>query len=917
MLVLLLNSVLILAAVMPADGFYPFSVDQDALSGAPDFSFLNHPLGPADRLFVKNGHFYRVGPDLLPNTSDDAQVRLFGANLVWEANFPIQSDARRIATRLRRLGINLVRLQGLDAKLDDTPSEATGLLTIGPYPTLNPVSVQRLRNFLNTLKAEGVYADLVLHDSYEFRPAVDPVPSLGSIEFPPASNPLHIFYPRMIELQADYARQVIDALQLKGDPALGLVEINNESSLVDAYIDSNLEPSLVGDYRKEFQRQWNVFLGAKYSSTASLENAWGNTQPDGPELLNGQWSPLELHQGAQASFLTAPNASEIQVKVNSAAAADSVILKQIGFSVGVGGAYLALVEIRADLLSDTTRDIYWKIKQNNSPYSIVDSRTVTISNQWREYALKVNPGFALNGNGRFGLSVGNAVGVPIHVRNASLRQAGMHGLSSGESLKAVNISLVSEFEISADARTNDYFSFLVDRDRYYLDQIQSAVQEQADLLVPITGTQMSQGGLPNLDSHDNLSYQDNHFYEDHYFFPNRHWDDEDWGIRDSSTVGGGLVQVLNTAAAREGNRPYTVSEFNQPWPNTHAAEIDPVLAAFGAFQDWDALMHFDYFHNRDWDIGVPNRFSINGDWTKFPLLGQSAWLFRSGAISSGDQMIAIPLSKGVRLQAGRDKSNGGTISTFLNSTLGYERNTALKYHVSLDKDNSGPLTETAKQKLSFPIVSETGETSYDGDQKLFLVHAPQAAGIFGFSGQNAVTAGVLDLELGPSARGFVSLLLTSLDGLPLSRSGHLLLSNPGYTLPTEPGSSPVRPLPLVNYGSSSNWWTLKSTTSKPSGSYDQGTPPVWMERVESILTFRTAATQLSVYPLDGKGSRLEKLKEADAKRIEGGFRIHLQADGQRWSPWYELVTEGASIAIFEQRMQERTRLPQRSPRDSR
>ena len=42
--------------------FYPFAVDQDALGGAPDFSFLNHPLTAADAVFVRDGHFFRVGP---------------------------------------------------------------------------------------------------------------------------------------------------------------------------------------------------------------------------------------------------------------------------------------------------------------------------------------------------------------------------------------------------------------------------------------------------------------------------------------------------------------------------------------------------------------------------------------------------------------------------------------------------------------------------------------------------------------------------------------------------------------------------------------------------------------------------------------------------------------------------------------
>jgi len=32
---------------------YPFAVDQDRLSGAPDFSFLNQPITAADRVVVR------------------------------------------------------------------------------------------------------------------------------------------------------------------------------------------------------------------------------------------------------------------------------------------------------------------------------------------------------------------------------------------------------------------------------------------------------------------------------------------------------------------------------------------------------------------------------------------------------------------------------------------------------------------------------------------------------------------------------------------------------------------------------------------------------------------------------------------------------------------------------------------------
>src|SRR5262249_21208443 len=187
----------------------------------------------------------------------------------------------------------------------------------------------------------------------------------------------------------------------------------------------------------------------------------------------------------------------------------------------------------------------------------------------------------------------------------------------------------------------------------------------------VGGTQMGYGGLLNYDSHDTLDYQDHHYYIDHYNFPHTQWDGRDWRIRDASSVGSGLSTILNVAAARQADRPYTVSEYNQPWPNTHATEADATLAVVGAFQDWDAIIHFAYSHGRNWDAGVPNGFNINGDWTKWPNVGQSAWLFRSGVIGAGVDPREIPISLDQRLRAGREKRNGN-IAAFLSSAFGYD-----------------------------------------------------------------------------------------------------------------------------------------------------------------------------------------------------------------------------------------------------
>ena len=80
-----------------------------------------------------------------------------------------------------------------------------------------------------------------------------------------------------------------------------------------------------------------------------------------------------------------------------------------------------------------------------------------------------------------------------------------------------------------------------------------------------------------------------------------------------------------------------------------------------------------------------------------------------------------------------------------------------------------------------------------------------------------------------------------------------------------------------------------SYPAKPSGNLNGGIRPVWMERVEAFVTIRTSSTSITVYPLDGAGQRLDALDENRVQKVEGGFRIHVQANGDNWSPWYEIV----------------------------
>ena len=149
-------------------------------------------------------------------------------------------------------------------------------------------------------------------------------------------------------------------------------------------------------------------------------------------------------------------------------------------------------------------------------------------------------------------------------------------------------------------------------------------------------------------------------------------------------------------------------------------------------------------------------------------------------------------------------------------------------------------------------------------------------------------AGALEVE----TAGRVAILATPLDGRTIGESRRLLISLPGYTLRTQPGADPARPQRLVNYPNTKDWWTLEpepAFAQKPSGNINTGPQPVWMARVETTVVLRTAAAEVTVYPLDGSGARMKPLGAADVTPVEGGFRLRLQAEGQALSPWYEVV----------------------------
>ena len=264
--------------------FFRFAVDEDALAGAPDRSAMNRPLDAAARIAAHGGHLVAVGADGRPGTADDQRVRLFGVNLSFAANFPSDRDATRLAKRLRKLGFNAVRLHHMDTFPDTRANPPRSVLLPGPFPTFNPDALMRLRHLIGVLAAEGLYVDLNLRVGYRFRPGIDQVPPMdGGAASAPYTSPLYMYTPRMVELQERYARGLVRALGLRANPALALVEVSNESSLLAAWRRREWSAAVPRAYEPELRGQWARWAVARYGSAAAACKAWGGCpQADGP-----------------------------------------------------------------------------------------------------------------------------------------------------------------------------------------------------------------------------------------------------------------------------------------------------------------------------------------------------------------------------------------------------------------------------------------------------------------------------------------------------------------------------------------------------------------------------------------------------------------------------------------------------------
>ena len=295
-------------------------------------------------------------------------------------------------------------------------------------------------------------------------------------------------------------------------------------------------------------------------------------------------------------------------------------------------------------------------------------------------------------------------------------------------------------------------------------------------------------------------------------------------------------------------KPFTVSEVNEPFPSDYQAEMIPLLASYGAFQDWDGIFIYAFEPKLagQWKPEMGDHFDISEDPVKIAQMPVGAMLFLRHDVAAARQTIERTYST-----AQVDESMRLPPSSEPYWTPGFPLALPLEHGSRVRCFDCAPTAKFTDAPAN-PIVSDTHQLSWLLSSKtgdgVVTVDTDRSTALVGFVKENSASTSHLSADIQDS---FSAITLSALDDQPLSRSGSMLLTATGRTENTG----------MV-------WDARRANVT------DWGTAPTRIEVIKGWLLLKNieGALAMVVTPLDGAGQPLPVLQ---GRLLEAGWEIEI------------------------------------------
>lgn len=409
--------------------------------------------------------------------------------------------------------------------------------------------------------------------------------------------------------------------------------------------------------------------------------------------------------------------------------------------------------------------------------------------------------------------------------------------------------------------------FIAEAEKRYLLEMKKLIKGELGCSSPLAGTQLTYTSC-----HVNgvLDYFDAHEYWCHPWPINAKWE-----ILDSPQVNHPTDNCIARLSSRRARGyPYTVSEYNNPYPNRTGAEGPLLIHAYGAFQNWDGIFLYSYNNRVDSEPDhVEYFFSFAARTDCLAHLPACAAMYQRGDVRPASRMLSVGCRYDDYLaRFERDNIIFDDASQATSGRVPYGMGLLTGVEIVLE----GGKNEIAPVEFGKRFVSDTGELEWNVERPkagFFVVRTENTKAFTGFVDNRSFDLGDgVKLRIGKTLRDWATVTIVSKDATGMGAGGpaRLLLALTGQAhntnaIFTEHEKNKNDELCISSRGEA---W---------------GRGPFLVEGIPAEIDLPASAANTSCWALDERGERRARVPVTP---IAGGVRLTV---GPEWrSVWYEV-----------------------------
>ena len=415
----------------------------------------------------------------------------------------------------------------------------------------------------------------------------------------------------------------------------------------------------------------------------------------------------------------------------------------------------------------------------------------------------------------------------------------------------------------------DFYQFLTDVEHDYWTGMRDYLKRELGLETPVAGTQLNYS-TPHLMAE--MDYIDHHGYWCHPIVT-----PPDWKIENSAMVNSNAFRITWLAERRVLGKPFTVSEYNHPYPNFYGAEGQPMLRAYGALHGWDGVFEYSY-NNRQNAEPDHNEFfySMAARTDVLAHFPACAAMYLRGDVKESVAPCVANLPYGAyfdRLVDKRSRVQGVHAATDGN----VPQELALEHKTAVDLSGKSNASDChipeGNQKV---FRSDTGEIVLDGTlagAAYWIVNTPNTKVFSGFTKGRTFDLGGVKLTVGETKLGWATVSLMSHDATGFgedARPARILLAATGLCHNKDAK------------------FTYEGDFIHCRGA-DWGTGPVMIEGIPASVVLPAPAVRTVCRALDERG---EPKADVPVTSDPAGHAV-IAIDPKFRTVWYEIAVGGS------------------------